>query len=328
MNFIVNYRNFIPIKTGLERCGYTVYENLWRPTQAQLDDCHGYLICLYDAIKRPDRILRLKRMLKAAGVPLIGWNRDGPWNKGEKPWRLALLKSLKILDIYASHTLQAADGFAPVVLFLPNAAWTDVYNLAGAALEAMRDPHWYAYDVSFIGNFKAEKYPEFHPRADFLSQVYRRLSSLNLKFCFKNGAGVSPAEQVAVIQKSRINLNFGAACDDGLEKSFGLPERCFGVPACGGFLLSEERGHAKDSFILGEEWVSFSDIDDCVAKIKYYLAHLDEARKIAERAYRRIMREHTYDYRAKTLIQAASDWRNRAINPGIDAGRRFLKVKQ
>src|SRR5438045_7710238 len=48
---------------------------------------------------------------------------------------------------------------------------------------------------------------------------------------------------------------------------FRSPERCFGVPACGGFLLSDVRKHAAESFIPGVEWADFLDLDDCVAKI-------------------------------------------------------------
>ena len=34
--FIVNFRGFQPIKDGLEAQGFTVYENLWTPTDEQL----------------------------------------------------------------------------------------------------------------------------------------------------------------------------------------------------------------------------------------------------------------------------------------------------
>jgi spore maturation protein CgeB len=88
-----------------------------------------------------------------------------------------------------------------------------------------------------------------------------------------------------------------------------MPERCFGVPACGGFLLSDARKHASQSFIPGVEWVDFSDLEECIDKIKYYLANFPASRAIAEAAHARLVREHSYVHRAKTLVAAAKAWR-------------------
>lgn len=306
---IVSYRNFAPIKEGCEACGYTVLDNLLAPTEAQLTGCEAYLIDMYDAIKHPVQMLKLKARLNRHGIPLITWNRDGPWHKGEKRWRLWMLKHLPFLDIYASHTLQDSAGFAPTVLYLPNAAWTKSYNLAGTSLEALRNPGHYLHDVSFFGRIDPDKYPEMLERADFLAELQRRLAQLGISAYFKHAENMSVSEQVTLIQRSRINLNYGAGCDDGPEKSWGLPERCYGIQACGGFLLSDFRRHAEDDFINGKEWVSFDSLDDCVAKIRHYLQHFDKARQIAECAHHRVMRDHTYVQRAQALINAASRWR-------------------
>lgn len=309
--FFVNYPNFTPIVEGLKACGYTVIENVWYPSDEDLRDCHGYLICMYKGIKRPLQFLGLHARLQRHGIPLITWNRDGPWHRGEKAWRLWLLKRVRFLDIYATHTLQDSDRFAPLVMYLPNAAWVSAYNLAGVTLEQLRDPNRYCYDVSFFGKLDAEKYPEIRPRAEFLSELGQRLSRLGVSTCFRHSEGMSPHESIDFVQRSRINLNYGAGCDDGPEKSWGLPERCYGVPACGGFLLSDYRRHAEDDFVLGKEWVHFSDLDDAVAKIRYYLDNFHEARRIAEAAHGRVMKDHGYIHRARSLVEAATVWRKR-----------------
>lgn len=306
--FIVNYRNFSPIAEGLRSCGCTVLENLWNPTEDQLHDCLGYLVCMYDAIKRPLETLKLKKKLNRHDVPLIAWNRDGPWHKGEKPWRLWMLKNLPFLDIYATHTLQDSAGFAPVTLYLPNAAWANVYNLAGVTLEELREPGRYQCDVSFYGRLDPIKYPEMHKRHRFLTELSKRLAQLGICAHFLHSENMPQKDQIELVQRSRINLNYGAGCDDGPEISWGLPERCYGIQACGGFLISDYRRHAEDDFVQGEEWVSFESMDDCVEKIRYYLQHFDEARQIAERAHHRVMRDHTYVQRAKALINAANKW--------------------
>ncbi len=320
MKFIVNYRNFIPIREGLESAGYTVYENLWNPTDQQLQDCDGYLIDLYDAIKRPWDTLRLKSRLHQRRIPLIGWNRDAPWNKGAKRRRLWWFRKLRVLDIYMAHSLQGATAFSPEAHYLPNAAWASHYNLAGRTLEELRDSPSYRYDVSFVGTLDAQQYPEFTERTKFFAELERRLHGFGISTWFRHGKKMPFENQIELIQRSRINLNFGAACDDGPEKSWGLPERCYGVPACGGFLLSDARVHAKEDFDIGKEWVDFSNMEDCVGKIRHYLANFPKTRAIAECAHQRVFREHTYEHRARALATVAREWKVRVENRAAGTG--------
>ncbi len=310
--FIVDYRHFAPIIEGLEACGMRVLDDVREPTHEQLSDCVGYLVLMYDGIKRPLHLLRLKRRLNRLGVPLITWNRDGPYHKGYKAWRLWLLKHVPYFDIYATHTLQDSKDFAPTVLYLPNAAWSSAYNLAGATLEQLRDPARYERDVSFFGRLDPARYPEMRERSAFLGELARRLETHGVSSSFLHAEKMPLREQVDFIQRSRINLNYSAGADEGAEKSWGLPERCYGVQACGGFLLSDDRGHAADDFGIGEEWVSFDSMDDCVEKVRYYLANFAQARRIAEAAHARVMRDHTYVNRARSLVGAALAWKERS----------------
>ncbi|GAB4511970.1 MAG: hypothetical protein Tsb0026_15540 [Sulfuricaulis sp.] len=320
MKFIVNYRNFAPIREALENGGYTVYENLWNPSDEQLQDCLGYLIDMYDAMKRPWDTLRLKSRLRRHRIPLIGWNRDAPWNKGAKRRRLWWFRKLRVLDIYMAHSLQGATAFSSDARYLPNAAWVSRYNLAGRTLEELRNAQDYRYDVSFVGTLDAQKYPEFTERARFFAELEKRLVALGISTWFRHGKNMPLKEQIELIQRSRINLTFGAACDDGPEKSWGLPERCYGVPACGGFLLSDERAHAKDDFAIGTEWVDFSSMEDCVDKIRHYLTNFQKARDIAERAHNRVFRQHAYEHRARTIAAAAREWKARMESNAAQAG--------
>ncbi len=114
----------------------------------------------------------------------------------------------------------------------------------------------------------------------------------------------SLAEQIAVIQGSRINLSCVAAADSSGVMSWGMTERSFGVPSCGGFLLSEERVHLQDCFDLDREVATYHDLEDCKRKILYYLEHEQERKRIMVNAHRRVLREHTYMDRARTLEMA------------------------
>lgn len=310
MKLLLNIKpGLLALKEGFEAAGCNLTENLWQPDKASMEDCTACVIDLYEGIRHPLRTLGLKRRLRRHGIPLVGIDRDAPWYRGVRRRKLWFFNALGLLDIYASHSLQNAHKFAAVALYLPNAAWTRVYNLAGASLTNLREPGRYRYDVCFIGNLNATRYREHRKRVEFLEELRHRLTALGINCHFADSTGLAPAEQVTLIQQSRINLNYGAASDNGPKKSWGLPERCYGIPACGGFLLSDTRKYAQDDFTPGTEWVSFDGLEDCITKVRFYLAHFERSREIAEAAHRRVLRDHTYEIRARQILKAVQAWR-------------------
>lgn len=306
---ILNYRKgFLALKEAFEHIGYRVVENTWAPATDLLVKSEACVVNLYEAIRNPWATLGLKRRLRQAGVPLIGLDRDAPWHMGIRRRRLALFRLLRPLDIYASHTMQPTWKFAPVKLYSPNAVWVRNFNLHGHSLEEMRDPDFYEYDVSFLGNLDGQRFKEHAKREHFFEVLADRLAKLGIRYRFAQATGIALPEQIHLIQRSRINLNYGAAADHGAVPSWGLPERCYGVPACGGFLLSDERKHASDDFDVASEWAAFTDLDDCVEKIQYWLAHFEDSRRIAEAAYARVQKHHTYELRARNLLSACQSF--------------------
>jgi spore maturation protein CgeB len=244
-------------------------------------------------------------------VPLITWNRDAPHYLNRKAWRLDWLDWSRQLDIYASHTLIDHRRFADQILYLPNAADIDIYKPGGAISEVfsrLRNTDNYRYDVSFFGGMNGSRYKEDAERERFFKALGKRLTALGISFVFREAEGMSVAEQIEFIQASRISLNFGARCEYQAPIASGLPERCYGIPACGGFLLCDKRTHARDDFNIGDNWAEFDSIDDCLAQIEYWLAHFDLARDLAERCYHHVMTHHTYRNRAATLHAALQTW--------------------
>lgn len=313
---ILNYRKgFLPLKEAFEHIGYRVVENAWTPDPDLLARSETCVVNLYEAIRSPWSALGLKRRLKRAGVPLIGLDRDAPWHMGIRWRRLAWFRLLRPLDIYASHTLQPTWNFAPVKLYSANAVWVRNFNLHGHTLDEMRDPAFYEYDVSFLGNMDGQRYKEHAERARFFAELRPRLDALGIRHCIRHSSGIGEDEQIRVIQRSRINLSYRSSCDHGGTLSWGLPERCYGVPARGGFLLTDQRRHAADDFDPATEWAGFTDLDDCVTKIQFWLARFEASRRIAEAAHARVMREHTYEQRAHNLVAAAK----RLPRPAADA---------
>jgi spore maturation protein CgeB len=266
----------------------------------------------FEQIKRPVALARIRAKLASRGIPYVMWNRDAPWDCAIKPWRRWIIRRARAVDLHLAHSRQSAATFGEPVVYFPNAADPANYNLGGRTLASLRSPGAYEFDVSFVGTL-SPRFSRVRSRVAFLQALRARLQSLDIRcelFDTSLGSPLTAADQVRLIQSSRINLSVGAVCDEPVP-SWGLPERCFGVAACGGFLLCDERKHAAETF-PGEAWTSFGDLEDCVRRIQAQLADFDATRRKAELLHACVMERHTYGHRANQLLQLARAWRNAA----------------
>ncbi|MBN2284146.1 MAG: glycosyltransferase family 1 protein, partial [Deltaproteobacteria bacterium] len=83
-----------------------------------------------------------------------------------------------------------------------------------------------------------------------------------------------------------------------------LSNRCFAVMGCGGFYLCRRTPGVEHAFAVGEELDVFDGDDEMVEKVRYYLAHDDERRRIAGAGQRRVLAEYTYEKQMKRIF----DW--------------------
>jgi spore maturation protein CgeB len=79
--------------------------------------------------------------------------------------------------------------------------------------------------------------------------------------------------------------------------------RNFEVPGCGGFLLTGPADDLDRYYEPGREIAVFDSADDLVDQVRYYLAHDDERRAIAEAGHERTLREHTYGHRFEEIFR-------------------------
>ena len=187
-------------------------------------------------------------------------------------------------------------------------------------------------DVTFVG----KKYGNRGPYIEFLKHA--GLNAQGFGSDWENGR-VSHEEMLKIFSGSKINLNFtetpyvtakdklkllaklfikkeqGVYKFDAhhfvgnLESAIGtqrrqIKGRTFEVPACGGFLLTGEADNLSDYYTDGKEIVIFKDNQDLVEKCKYYLAHEEERKQIAEAGYQRTIKEHTYEQRFGEIFRA------------------------
>ncbi|RJQ29499.1 hypothetical protein C4571_01485 [Candidatus Parcubacteria bacterium] len=88
--------------------------------------------------------------------------------------------------------------------------------------------------------------------------------------------------------------------------SRGIPQikaRHFEIPACGGFLMTEMADDLDSFYVPGKEIVIYKGMDDMIKKIRYYLTHDAERSEIAERGYKRTLRDHTYEKRFREIFR-------------------------
>lgn len=82
-----------------------------------------------------------------------------------------------------------------------------------------------------------------------------------------------------------------------------IKARTFEIPACGGFLLTEDADNLKDYFVPDKEAAIFRSFPELVEKCKFYLTHEPERQAIAKAGYERVLREHTYVHRFKEIFK-------------------------
>ena len=97
---------------------------------------------------------------------------------------------------------------------------------------------------------------------------------------------------------SEINLNVTST-----QMKDAANQRVFDVPATGSFLLTDHCRQVEDLFEPGREVVFFRSAEDLPDLVGYFLGHAAERKSIATAARARVLAEHTYEHRLRTLFE-------------------------
>lgn len=81
-------------------------------------------------------------------------------------------------------------------------------------------------------------------------------------------------------------------------------QRVFDVPATGAFLLTDYREQVENLFETGREIICYHSPEEATALAEEYLARPADRAAVAAAARKRILAEHSYEYRLQRLIQA------------------------
>lgn len=92
-----------------------------------------------------------------------------------------------------------------------------------------------------------------------------------------------------VYRHAKININITLKSIES-----GIPLRAFDIMGAGGFLLTNYQADMLELFEPDRDFVYYTDMQDMMQKVEYYLQHEEERKCIAQNGYEKVKKQHTY----------------------------------
>ena len=163
------------------------------------------------------------------------------------------------------------------------------------------------YEVSFVGSHcnKREKFFRELQNYDLSIWGYRWKKvkgALNKRVypnVFKADKSLTDTNMTcAIFNQSKINMNHHS-----IQSRQGYNLRTFEIPATKSFQLVEYFEGIEDLFKVGHEIACYKNIEEAKEMIRYYLEHAGLRESIANKGYQRVVKDHTFDNRIKTILE-------------------------
>jgi spore maturation protein CgeB len=110
---------------------------------------------------------------------------------------------------------------------------------------------------------------------------------------------MSPAvfgnKMLQCLANSRVVLNVHADSSPWYASNM----RLFETTGVGTLLLTEWRKNISELFEPNQEVVTFSTVEECIEKARWFLDHPAECAHVAHEGQKRTLRDHTFDIRAE-----------------------------
>jgi len=172
-----------------------------------------------------------------------------------------------------------------------------------------KDRQKFGCDVSFIGTYSPKKEawltalrqacPDIHLK--IWGEQWFKATSEVIKPCLQYTAVLGDLYAIA-IQCSKINLGILSEVVTGASSGDLITSRTFHIPGSSGFMLHERNEESVLYFEQEKEAGFFSGPEEMATRVKYFV-HNDAWRETIRLAgYRRALKDHSLDERAKTVI--------------------------
>ncbi len=232
---------------------------------------------------KPSTLKSVRRLQK--NCIIAGYSPDDmTGNKSNQSRRF--LRSLPHFDIYIStktYCLSELEALGcPRAAFIGNAYDKYVHRPVPVTAE---DKKRFGGAVGFIGHWEPDRAKSLCFLADSGIDIrvwgyrWQRCKRRPEKLCLEKGP-LWADDYARAICAFDINLCFLRKANRDLQTT-----RSIEIPACGGFMLAERTNEHLELFEEGKEAEFFDDEEELLDKVKYYLAH-DEERKRIGRAGR------------------------------------------
>lgn len=246
------------------------------------------------------------RNLRSRGIRVVCFFPDNPFppHPSQRPETLPVASEADLCLIWSNRLVEKLRTFGVSnVAFLPFGWDPEVFpyqntqpqgTWPGALFIGTWDRHREKFLEKLAGHIPLRIYGHYWGT--------RTMPFSRVRRCWQGGSLQSAAAAHA-IRESAVCLNVLRLQHiiDGVPD--GLIMRHFEVPGAGGFLLSTRSGGATTLFPEGETGEYFSDVEECIEKIRIYIADDSGRRHLVERAHDTVAAQHQYFDRARQILR-------------------------
>jgi len=238
----------------------------------------------------------------------VNWNHDeffNPLRGAGHIWSPYIEQAFKEYEVIITPRRHLAESYlakgARRVEYLPFACDPEIHQ---PRVPSAQDVVLYSSEIIFVGNWSPLRQNVFSKLIDSQPLTIWGASWWRSGWKFSTSPncrlkGIIPQDRMSLLLAcSKIALNMYTR-----ENSDRYTIRNFEIPAARVFQLAERTVEATGFFEEDSEAVYFSTAEELIDKCRFYLAHDEARRKIAEAGYRRFISSgYTYRDRVRDLI--------------------------